>query len=860
MPAILKKPFFYIFTRTLIVLCTMLGFITLLLFLFRNSVVLWASDFWLPENTAIECLDFDIGKSPFIVINSICFRSNDLEIEITDAEYEVGSGSIDKSYFLAQASVNIERIFIHHFESNDSNIGTEKPKNSSVDLWSLPDLLPLIQVKHLKIDSYLMQQPVNLTLSQLNRSELVVAGDIEAKFAVGKGKVSGDLIWSGQLLTTNSQLLDTTTEPYQNFVEDWQGLMNMPIHTSFQYTGSTLQSSHTINLENKITYNDCGIPVNMRGDLVTELTLSSWEFEINTQGLDINIDVDKCIDKTLNIEDLQLGMLALSFPSSISISNSGINIPLLSLTSTSKGNPLLFELSQVNINQQNDVRLDYQLNLSSTFNEFYDNPKIRYEHLSLQSHGTLYKNQHEFEISGERNIISTTNLSIEQNHIKDINGNISLNLVKQSNQDWKPSGKGSVTVKNFSAGEIHINALQNQFTLSGETLDQTEIEFSNSIQSIKYQDANVVKNINSQVTLKFDQNQYFSAVGKSKLASISSAAIKLGSIDIIHHINGDLTANNYTGNHEFTLPAGLLGNLFHENQNFNVLVPEQPVTYLNPLLKQVLPDANLVMGKLEFALNNENPSKNLIANIKFDSVSLEYQDYQIVNAHMDESFSIDSSGIQLNNGKITIEEINVGIPLTEVNASLSILNNVPKLDFARAQIIGGEVALTDFWLDNRKQILKLDIEDVDLKKLVELQNQDGIEVTGEISGNLPISWSSGFNNIDKGTLINDGPGKLKISNNEAFNAIKKQQKELAFLENVEFSKLSSEVSLTDDGWLDLKIGINGVNPEKNQEINFNYTHKENIFTLFKSMRITNSVQNSIEKRLKQRLSNKDNNL
>nr|WP_289847855.1 YdbH domain-containing protein [Aliiglaciecola lipolytica] len=243
-----------------------------------------------------------------------------------------------------------------------------------------------------------------------------------------------------------------------------------------------------------------------------------------------------------------------------------------------------------------------------------------------------------------------------------------------------------------------------------------------------------------------------------------------------------------------------------------------------------------------------------------NNLSAEYQDYQIINAQIDAPFILDSSGIQLNNGKINVEEINVGVPMTQIDASLSMHDSVPKLDFAQAHIIGGQVTLSDFWLDNRKQLLMLDINDIDLKQLVDLQNQEGIEVSGEVSGDLPIYWDSGFSTIDKGILLNDGPGKLKISNNEAFNAIKQQQDQLAFLENVEFSKLSSEVSLSDDGWLDLKIGINGINPEKNQEINFNYSHKENIFTLFKSMRITNSVQNSIEKRIQQRLSNKDKNL
>jgi len=58
-------------------------------------------------------------------------------------------------------------------------------------------------------------------------------------------------------------------------------------------------------------------------------------------------------------------------------------------------------------------------------------------------------------------------------------------------------------------------------------------------------------------------------------------------------------------------------------------------------------------------------------------------------------------------------------------------------------------------------------------------------------------------------LSSDGPGKLKIQDNAAFDSIKSQQEQLSFLQNVEYRKLSSKVELTSDGWLDLELSIAG---------------------------------------------------
>ena len=105
-------------------------------------------------------------------------------------------------------------------------------------------------------------------------------------------------------------------------------------------------------------------------------------------------------------------------------------------------------------------------------------------------------------------------------------------------------------------------------------------------------------------------------------------------------------------------------------------------------------------------------------------------------------------------------------------------------------------------------------------------------------------------NIDKGLLKSDSAGALKIDGNPAFDSIAQQQTELNYLKDLEYEKLSSKVKLNTDGLLFLDFSILGKNPTKQQAVNFNYHHEENILTLMRSLRLTDSVQNQIEHKIK----------
>ncbi|MFA3790263.1 YdbH domain-containing protein [Aliiglaciecola sp. SL4] len=857
-----KKTFHYLLKGLFPRLILLIFVIFLCAFLFRNSLAIWLSDFWLAEDTSITCLDFDLGTSPFINIHSMCLESADVEINLQQAKYFVDSSLFSKASYLNQASVKINSLSVSHKQNLQASTVKPAQNNDLAELWALPEMLPLITIEQIRVDSYLMQQPLHIRIFQPNRSELAIRGDVEADLVVGKhqgkGVISGDLNWSASLFLSQSQQLESFTKPYQDYFTNWQSLLDTPIHSHFDFTGSELNSQHGINLNNVMTFEDCKIPVQLSGDIKANLQVAPLAVQVDLSRLNSQFSIKQCPQADAVTQWVKLDAWSIDIPNINTATATNMVIPEINLISSSLQNPLKLTLKDIELNTQMDAKLDYQITLKTAATDLLVEQQLIDAELNIATTGNILKKADKIQLIAS-NVLEITSLASDLTTIESTSSQLEFSLEKVANTPWKVNGEGKITASEIVKSPLTIHSVSSDFSVDGDTIDQLKINFTSALQDIKYDDF-AAKSLASNFTVFLEDIQTISGTGKSKLLGISSDTINLNNIDIKHDINGQIEPYQLTGNHEITLPSGLLANLFHDAQSLSLLVPEQSVTYLNPLLQQIVPELSLVTGELTVNLAKNYDNSDFNGNLTITGLSGEYQDYQIINAQMDAPFKLDSSGIQLDHGKITVEEINVGVPMTQIEAKISMLDNVPKFDFVEARIIGGRVTLADFWLDNRKQLLKLDINDLDLKQLVELQNQEGIEVSGEISGDLPIYWDSGFSNIDQGTLLNDGPGTLLISNNQAFNAIKEQQDQLAFLENVEFSKLSSEVSLSDDGWLDLKIGINGINPDKQQEINFNYSHKENIFTLFKSMRITNSVQNSIEKRIQQRLSNKDKNL
>lgn len=151
--------------------------------------------------------------------------------------------------------------------------------------------------------------------------------------------------------------------------------------------------------------------------------------------------------------------------------------------------------------------------------------------------------------------------------------------------------------------------------------------------------------------------------------------------------------------------------------------------------------------------------------------------------------------------------------------------------------------------------LILQLDGIELSELIALEQQQNIVVSGRISGQLPLTFYPSGITIDAGELHNISDGVIQIKDNPAIEELKQSQPELrlAFdaLQNLHYHQLTSAVTMNKAGQMLLETAIKGINPDFDNEVNFNLNLDYDLLGLIESLRITDTFEQQIDKNIKQ---------
>ncbi|MFT5756817.1 MAG: hypothetical protein ACI9LM_001542 [Alteromonadaceae bacterium] len=211
---------------------------------------------------------------------------------------------------------------------------------------------------------------------------------------------------------------------------------------------------------------------------------------------------------------------------------------------------------------------------------------------------------------------------------------------------------------------------------------------------------------------------------------------------------------------------------------------------------------------------------------------------------------------------LNIKLIETASPITNLSVkthlNIDLHTNSTQLNFAAkhisGEILGGGFAIPSAsWPFNAEHSVNVQLTNIDLEKVLELDKKQGIVVTGNISGHLPLYFNGKNIMIKKGELHNINNGLIQIINNPAVEELKasNSQLKLAFgaLQNLHYHQLSSDVSMNDDGYMLLETVIKGRNPDLDNDVNLNLNLSYDLLGLLESMTITERFEERIIKDL-----------
>ncbi|ABE55392.1 hypothetical protein Sden_2110 [Shewanella denitrificans OS217] len=270
---------------------------------------------------------------------------------------------------------------------------------------------------------------------------------------------------------------------------------------------------------------------------------------------------------------------------------------------------------------------------------------------------------------------------------------------------------------------------------------------------------------------------------------------------------------------------------------------------------------------------------------EFDNLSGDYLDYNFSGARLSAKCQLDwqrayqtqqvKSLLSCPDTQVSAAEANLGLRLDRLKLQTDIqltqddskpatnwLQLVTGLSHtevnltASGDILDGHFLIPEFTLriqDTSKGHILL--QGLSLEAFLAAQPQVGVQASGIFDGVLPATFTDGKLQVSGGLLAARAPGgRIQVSGNPAIDELTQMQPHLALvftaLEDLNYHQLSSSFDMAPntDAKLNLQIKGNSVGIER--PIHLNYSHEENLLQLYRSLRLTNQLQDNIEQSMK----------
>jgi hypothetical protein len=200
--------------------------------------------------------------------------------------------------------------------------------------------------------------------------------------------------------------------------------------------------------------------------------------------------------------------------------------------------------------------------------------------------------------------------------------------------------------------------------------------------------------------------------------------------------------------------------------------------------------------------------------------------------------------------------VDVGLPLSDLTGQLTWDMAGPGIDVESlvAGLLGGRIRAAPFRvsIDPITAEIELSVESVQPGLIPELAEFEAVEVTGKLSGRIPVRIDDQTITVEAGRLDSEPPGgviryRSGSPPDAGAGGLALAQRALS---NLQYESLASEVSYTEKGDLILKMRLKGINPDMDplQPVILNLSVENNIPELLKSLQATRDIQDIIERR------------
>ncbi len=214
-----------------------------------------------------------------------------------------------------------------------------------------------------------------------------------------------------------------------------------------------------------------------------------------------------------------------------------------------------------------------------------------------------------------------------------------------------------------------------------------------------------------------------------------------------------------------------------------------------------------------------------------------------------------TNSIQVGPETLQIELIDVGVPIEKLRASVAFdsSRSIARIEALGFSLLGGTVAAAPFnyRLQDASANLNVSLHAIQLPLMAQLADFEDIEVSGTVSGELPVEIEGTNVRIVGGKLASDAPGGvIRYSPGATSTDTSALGLATKALSNLHYESLTSDVTYTRAGDLVLKMRLKGTNPEYDplQPVILNLGVENNIPQLLRSLQASRDIEDIIEQR------------
>ena len=212
-------------------------------------------------------------------------------------------------------------------------------------------------------------------------------------------------------------------------------------------------------------------------------------------------------------------------------------------------------------------------------------------------------------------------------------------------------------------------------------------------------------------------------------------------------------------------------------------------------------------------------------------------------------------------GSFALKQLIGGIDANDIIADVTLLavesGPLPEVQINNfsASLFDGSVGskVVNFDLNDPDSSFSVDVETLDLGKLVGLIKMNSLHVTGVISGSIPVKVKGKDISVESGGLYSDDPGGEIRYTPENTNQVGLTAYALKAVEELQYQSLNVTAKYQPSGQLDLDIALKGFSPglETSRPVHLNIHAEQNLPALLQSLRFSKGLTEELDKRVKQ---------